>query len=43
LKGQTRMQIAQSVDVLAQKLKHFSASDVHFRTPLMDEALLPPT
>ena len=37
------MHIAQSVEVLAQKLKHFSASDVHFFTPLIAEILLPPT
>ena len=33
------MQMAQSEESLAQKPKHFSASDVHFRTPLMADRL----
>ena len=43
LNGQTRIQIAQSDDNLVQKLKHFSAFDVHFFTPFMAELFLPPT
>jgi len=31
------MQIAQSVDILAQKPKHFTPSEVHLRTPLIEE------
>ena len=37
LKGQTRIQIAQSVLKVAQNEKHFSASDVHFLTPFIDD------
>ncbi|HJP45368.1 MAG TPA: hypothetical protein QGH18_05110, partial [Arenicellales bacterium] len=39
LNGQTRMQIAQSEVIFAQKEKHFSASDVHLRTPWIAEGL----
>jgi hypothetical protein len=37
------MQMAQSDDSLAQKPKHFSASEVHLRTPLIAETFPPPT
>ncbi len=37
------MQIAQSEVIFAQKEKHFSASDVHLRTPWIAEGLTPPT
>ena len=39
MNGQTRMQIAQSEAILAQKEKHFSASEVHFFTPFIAETL----